>query len=91
MNKQLILAGSYDEYRRMLASHLPESKYIGRLPEGIRGLSDTSIYLLGTYYMRKDFTKHWDEVAVYCKVHNISILYQEDFFGFENSCSGDRE
>ena len=91
MTKQLILAGSYDEYRRMLVGHLPESKYLTRLPEDIRGMSDTNLWLLGTYFTRADFYNCWDEIVVYCKAHNIAIFYPEEFSRFEKSRSGDRE
>jgi len=72
MSKQLVLAGSYEQYRREFESHLKDTIYLPKL-EDVRGRSDTCVHMIGTYYdshMKED----WNHFYEYCARHNIDIL-----------------
>lgn len=73
MKQVLVIAGSYSEFIRMPIGHMRESKYLGTLPGDIRGRADTALYLVGTYYTRKDFVDNEFEIREYCHTHNIVV------------------
>lgn len=69
-----VIAESY--YHFTLAGLPKRCKYLGKLPEDIRGLGNCDVILLGRYWRRRD----WDEeILLYCGHHNITITkYQLD-------------
>jgi hypothetical protein len=68
-----VVAESYDIFRR---SFLPQFwKYLGKLPEDLRGLANCELVLLGRYWRRKDWD---DELLDYCHNHSIEIIKLKD-------------
>jgi len=70
---KLVIAGSYDEFRRDFRYSYTDYKYLATLPQDLRGRECTTLVLSGTYYKRKDFTEHEEEIRTYCRVHSILV------------------
>lgn len=73
--KGLVIAGNYDQFRHYIGDNFKEYKYLGMLPEHLRGLSDTTLYLVGTYYMRPDYADFRNTILDYCYKHNITVSF----------------
>ena len=71
--KGLVIAGNYDQFRHYTKDKYKEYKYLGVLPEHLRGHSDTTLYLIGTYYERPDYAKFTNLILDYCHRHNITV------------------
>ncbi len=70
---KLVIAGSYDEFHRDFRCSHKDYKYLATLPQDLRGHECTTLILSGTYYKRKDFARHEEDIYTYCRAHNILI------------------
>ena len=75
----LAIAENYSQFRAIVKDKWSQFKYLGSLPEDIRGRANCTLYLMGRWYARRDFTRHEDSIRCYCAVHSITIETIEEF------------
>lgn len=77
--RELVLAGNYEQFRnycRLNSIDHAKFRYISSVQD-IRGLSNTILRMVGTYWNHYDFAKYELSLYEYCHAHNIRINWDE--------------
>ena len=78
--EELVVAGSYNQFRTLARDTWKDYVYLSLLPEQIRGRQNTTLILTGTWYQRKDWNDWEEDIRAYCLSHNIKIIQKETLF-----------